>query len=77
MCSMGKFRRGPSRSSLDGRTKMNDRFTVSWKAPSLGYLDDLAASAPRIDSGSYDKAGVDQVQDWLRGTARRALGIRG
>jgi glutamate carboxypeptidase len=39
---------------------------TSWLESQLGsYIDDLRYLAG-IDSGSYDKAGIDQVQDWFQ-----------
>ena len=39
---------------------------TSWLAGELGsYIDDLRYLSG-IDSGSYDKAGIDQVQDWFQ-----------
>jgi glutamate carboxypeptidase len=44
---------------------MSDSLT-SWLESQLGaYIDDLRYLAG-IDSGSYDKAGIDQVQDWFQ-----------
>lgn len=47
---------------------------TSWLEEQLGnYIDDLRYLSG-IDSGSYDKAGIDQVQDWFQDQLR-ALGF--
>jgi glutamate carboxypeptidase len=48
-----------------GRTRVSEPIT-SWLESQLGnYIEDLRYLSG-IDSGSYDKAGIDQVQDWFQ-----------